>query len=255
MSTKDEILELKLLVGRLRAADRDLRVYGANGHKYRTGPTLSDAKISEFEQRHRIKLPEDYRLWLQLVGSGCGGDAAKVQKNPWFYAGLGPFNGIYPLHDDLMSKNAHLQFPFTESTELTDAQYREWEDELEDTQVPGLLEIASQGCAGTVQLVVNGSNHGSVWSRWDEHFDLINPSFAGWIREWAERVLPRVIRERVTNAVEVGMTKAQAVAICGENFVEHVSYVEAKILRFEGFVTEFGLDENDKIVRIIKHSV
>ena len=173
---ESEILELKRLITQLRREDRNLRVYGADGHEYQIGPTLSEAQLSDFEQQHKITLPQDYRLYLQRVGNGGNGDPAKIQKNPWFHAGAGPFNGIYPLHDELISKNAHLPFPFRSDAELTDEQYEEWDVE-NDVHIPGLIEIASQGCAGTVRLVVNGDGHGEVWSEWEGALNLINSTF------------------------------------------------------------------------------
>ena len=68
---ESEILELKRLIEQLRHEDPgDLRVFGADGHEYRLGPTLSEETLRDFERRHKIALPEDYRLYLKLIGNG-----------------------------------------------------------------------------------------------------------------------------------------------------------------------------------------
>ena len=60
MSSKD-IKELAELLRRLRQKDKNLRVFGTNSHTYKLGQTLAEAELQSFEQKHKIKLPEDYR--------------------------------------------------------------------------------------------------------------------------------------------------------------------------------------------------
>jgi cell shape-determining protein MreC len=57
-TSSDEIEELKELLRRLRQADEKLRVSGAEYHKYRLRPTLTEAELQQFEQTHQVKLPE-----------------------------------------------------------------------------------------------------------------------------------------------------------------------------------------------------
>ena len=63
--TMQEIEELKKLLQRLEAEDKNLRVFGASSHNHKLRPTLSESELQEFEQRHQVKLPEAYRFfWL-----------------------------------------------------------------------------------------------------------------------------------------------------------------------------------------------
>src|SRR6185503_8101468 len=68
-------------LARLRAADPKYKLFGAETHKYRLGPTVSERELTEFESRHGISLPEDYREFLRTAGNG----------------GAGPFYGVFPL--------------------------------------------------------------------------------------------------------------------------------------------------------------
>jgi len=44
---------------RLAAAKAD--TFGAIGHHFVINPSVTEAQVVAFEQRHQIKLPEDYR--------------------------------------------------------------------------------------------------------------------------------------------------------------------------------------------------
>src|SRR4051794_1827337 len=68
-------------IERLRREDQDLRIFGANGHRYRFEPPVPSAQLEAFEKRWSITLPADYREFLLEVGNG----------------GAGPFYGIFRL--------------------------------------------------------------------------------------------------------------------------------------------------------------
>src|SRR5262245_8500573 len=76
-----DVDDLADLLRRLRAADVRRRVFGSDQHGYRLGPASSDVELVAFESAHGVKLPEDYRRFLNTVGNG----------------GAGPFYGLEPL--------------------------------------------------------------------------------------------------------------------------------------------------------------
>jgi len=90
-----EIRDLAALMGRLREADTDFRVFGADNHRYQIGPTLSEQQLQEFEAKHKILLPEDYRLYLKLIGNGSGRSLPPEPNASWMVAGAGPDYGLY----------------------------------------------------------------------------------------------------------------------------------------------------------------
>ncbi len=66
-----QIKDLKHKLNRIAERDHDHWVYGADVHKYESHP-LSDAEMEHFEAALGVRLPEDYRQFLPLVGYGAG---------------------------------------------------------------------------------------------------------------------------------------------------------------------------------------
>jgi hypothetical protein len=61
------------LLADLRRRDRRRRVFGSAAHDYRLNPPLSTCIIDEFEARHGVALPEDYRHFVTEIGNGGAG--------------------------------------------------------------------------------------------------------------------------------------------------------------------------------------
>lgn len=66
--------------------DPERKVFGSQGHDYQLNPPVPEAVINAFENKHRLRLPEDYRYFMTRIGSG----------------GAGPFWGLFPfgMQDD-----------------------------------------------------------------------------------------------------------------------------------------------------------
>ena len=64
-----------------------------------------------------------------------------------------------------------------------------------------------------------------------------------------------MIAERVTDAVKVGMTKQDAIRICGEDWKDETDSIPMRFLNFKGYNTAFELDENDVITRRVEYHV
>jgi hypothetical protein len=157
----------------LREADRDLSVFGANGHRYTLRPRQDEAAVDEFERRHSIRLPDDYRQFLLEVGNG----------------GAGPCYGIHGL-DQLFEASSegshHLSKPFPYRLRwegpqdlldairgIEDGDADDWENtdkrgELIDSywefvSWDGSLSICEYGCNLRFLLIVNGPEFGRIW--------------------------------------------------------------------------------------------
>lgn len=246
-----EILEIKALIGELRALDTDFRVLGSEHHHYEIGPTLSDTEIYEFEAQHNIRLPEDFRLYLRLVGNGSGRPKRPFPfSGAWTVAGAGPFLGLYPLSETTDDVVPRLPFVKKDLESLPEGWFST--PMIEDEAVAGFLNISSKGCATADYLVVNGDDYGTIWSVWS--IDEIQPTgktFSQWIREWAETHIPIARAERVTYSVKVGMTVAEVIAICNADGRHPESFSTGLI--FEGLKTWFELDQEGKhITGIVK---
>lgn len=246
-----EIQELAALLNRLREVDKDFRVFGADSHKYRVGPKLSESEIQVFEKQHNIALPEDYRLYLQLIGNG-NGEPWRERSGAWERGGAGPHYGLYPLAESALGDQINQSFPYMEEAKIPDDPSKP-----DDTEVPGIIEIAHQGCQGASYLVVQGPTYGTVWDGYDYyHFFPTGLTFREWYWKWAEKAIPLVMKEDVTNAVRVGMTVQEVIQICGDNG-KRPDRIHNWILRFHGLHTEFEVDHErgDTIKRIIKASI
>ena len=66
-----EIEEIKHKLDRLKALDRNLLVFGAKQHRYKSCP-LSNNEIVNLEKKLGVRLPKDYRQFLQEIGYGAG---------------------------------------------------------------------------------------------------------------------------------------------------------------------------------------
>ena len=94
--TSSEIASAKALLRRMQVEDPGFRVFGTHQHHYLLGPTLTEAEIAAFEDKHEIRLPDDYRVFLAEAGNGGLGP-----DSPMFMgaSGAGPFYGLLTLND------------------------------------------------------------------------------------------------------------------------------------------------------------
>ena len=212
--TLDKATVLRRLA-ELQRKDRQRRVFGSAAHEYKLNPPLSASVIEEFECRHRIKLPEDYRCFITEIGNG----------------GAGPCYGLFPFgqHDDSLGlrswENGDLlgdvsqPFPHVEAwnlpesfweqepeippglpSEVEDRLWEEW-DKVEQERywnpalMNGAIPICHLGCALRQWLVVNGEQKGFVWN--DDRADCrgILPvldgsgrqiTFSDWYLRWLQ---------------------------------------------------------------------
>ena len=152
-------------LAKIKALDRDFRLFGAERHRYELNEPLTNARLDDFEKRYRILLPPDYRLFLSKMGNG----------------GAGPFYGIVELENSLYTDMEHrredektdpsLPFPHTAPQYMFDAEaagagfdeeefYAQWHDPV---HVRGILRICNFGCGIFIDLVVNGAEYGNMW--------------------------------------------------------------------------------------------
>ena len=128
--------------------------------------------------------------------------------------------------------------------------------------IPGVLNIGTGGCSNETYLIVKGPTYGRIWTSYETSHLNSRPTdftFTEWICDWADRCIPLVIQERVANPVKEGMKLQEVIAICGGQ--GNRSYSRQKWggalyhVHFDGLRTAFELDENDTVVRIIRHSI
>lgn len=173
----DQLGEIKRKLGLLAEADKDLRLFGADKHKYALNPCLDEAQVREIEQKYGFELPEGYRRFIMELGNGGAGP----------YYGIDPLEKSFPTRimardPDLMSK----PFPLTkelfvmreclgsttldeyyERIETDDAYYDKIQRCVGRFNKPrysqGALFICDYGDGITFLLVVKGKERGNIW--------------------------------------------------------------------------------------------
>jgi hypothetical protein len=230
MQETSDIVELGDMLRRLRAADTSFRVFGSKQHRYWLGPTLSESELAAFESANRIRLPDDYRRFLAVVGNG----------------GAGPFYGLEPLG----TLGRDLSQPFHVTT-ATDALTHEDVERLGDRdEYPGILEFCHHGCAIYSYLVVNGASYGTIWDGREEFYPT-GLAFGVWYRHWFERALRTLGNERLVARLKVGMSRADVLAEVGGDWQARpalgrpVRYFEAADIP-----AQLELDERDVVIKV-----
>ncbi|GAA2810932.1 SMI1/KNR4 family protein [Crossiella cryophila] len=164
-------------------ADPGNTALGAARHRHRLGPPLSESGIQDFEHRHGIRLPANYRDFLCQVGHG----------------GAGPHHGLFRLEDPLLPGYVVEQhntrgflatpFPHTEHYNPAVPEPLPPEQDYDDAWVTGSLVIGEFGCGAYHRLIVSGPARGQVW------FDDLgsdggltpNGDFRDWYLTWLAR--------------------------------------------------------------------
>lgn len=186
-----QIARIKSKLPQARAADPQYKVFGANGHRYRMAGPLSASDLLALEERYGIKLPADYRLFMQEVGPGAG-----------------PFYGLYDPRKhavDLVTDSQALQQPShwkpdmsgEEWTALTLPFEPEYMSDVDfeqatDALFAGLLPLGTQGCTYYHALVVSGQYRGRVVNLDEERCQprfAYESNFLDWYERWLDEIL------------------------------------------------------------------
>ena len=228
-STTEQIREL---IRRLAAADASLRVFGADMHRYRLNPCLSEDDLAAFESVNGIALPEDYREFLRRVGNG----------------GAGPFYGLRPLSAD--ERELARPFPFEATANMSEPVERpegEW-----DTRAPGILELCHQGCTYYYWLVVSGPSHGTVWEADDDvSFFPTRLTFLQWYRSWAEKALQALENEPLVARLRAGMTLAEVLdTVKGDWQTRPASGRDTRFVEATDIPAQLEVDPSGVVVKV-----
>lgn len=153
---------------------------------------LKEERVAKFEEKHNIRLPEDYRRFITTVADG----------------GSQPFYGMYSLfEDDNKEINTSRKFMYTvkkplDIFQLSDEEYKEFDNNYEELAHSGFIFLCHEGCGMYSILVVNTDDKDTYGTAW--YYDLandagilplINPSthktmdFLDWLEYYADKTL------------------------------------------------------------------
>ena len=167
--------QFPLRIHDLARNDRNLRLFGAERHKYKLGPCLTDVEVEELEASYGVEFPGGYRMFLTRVGNGGAGPGYGLETlRP-------PSNATQPSNRTLSnSSNAAEPFPLTEpyrsiTDEMLGLQDSNWDNQARyDFEVRrsafsdlafghGVLKMANYDSGIYAVLILDGPFRGEVW--------------------------------------------------------------------------------------------
>lgn len=235
----NEIEDLHQLLQRLKKVDTKLRVFGADEHQYQFPPPLNESILEEFERRHQIKLPSDYRLFLTHTGNG----------------GPGPDYGVASFEDACAWGGCNVSEPFPWTEGFSWHSKEDFEAHREEARIwakyPGVVEVCDSGCSFYSFLVVNGAAYGTVWDVSERHLAPTGLTFGAWYRRWVEKSLQILANEPLVERIQIGMTKIEVIAATGGDWQQRqalgrrITFLENSLIP-----AQLELDEEDKVVKI-----
>lgn len=186
-------------VKKLKSLDKNFSIFGSTSHKYQFNVKLSNNQLFNFENNHKIILPEDFRKFILHIGNGgCGPDYGllKIEK------------GIldvphYPKESEIINLSNPFRFDTLWNLEYQgDEEYQQWEEKYFDSKwCDGMLRICDRGCGTFVNLVITGKERGNVWIDdrandggiypFNYYKGVYKTSFVEWYSNWIEESLQK----------------------------------------------------------------
>lgn len=174
------------IAGKLAAA-RALPVppnaFGVKAHRFELGAPLPEAVVADFEARHGVLLPQEYRLFLTELGDG----------------GAGPGYRLLRLGEscDRVCRPGHLT---RASPYLPGPRYPgDWAERYEDPPgsdqnfLRGTLAIADHGCSLYTRLIVTGPARGRLFNLDVEGhvgpYVVEDADFLAWYERWLDEAV------------------------------------------------------------------
>lgn len=189
------------------------RVFGADAHKFVLKDPLAESAVLEFERKHKVQLPADYRSFITTIGNGGAGpyygifplgymDGAHAAVQPWSEQNgiIGVLSEPFPLSKDWndltgMPPDGLISVDVAEYARLLDQfDKKHWNSSI----VNGAIPICHQGCALRIWLVITGEEAGHLWQDQRSDYGGLAPlllqdgshaTFSNWYYEWLEGAL------------------------------------------------------------------
>ena len=169
---------IKKNLDRIASIDKKNRVFGAYGHQYKSYH-LSNNEIESFEAELGVRLPEDYRQFLQEIGYGAG-PYYGLNSPQVIVCDLND-TAIYGEHHGL--KDPSRPFPFNrEDARECFKIMSEWREAIftADSPTNGCIPLCDEGCGYHTFLVTAGELTDSLWSHNIDSEDEDNPCLKHW---------------------------------------------------------------------------
>ena len=209
METYDkQIQRIKKKLVEAKEADKNLKVFGAEKHKYYLNLPATELEVLEFERKFSVELPECYKTFITQIGNG---------GNSSFNSAAGPYYGIFPMGTNVSEliydntekylKNDCVIYPkmtdeyweslaknINDDNDISDEDYEKERGKI----YAGILPIGSQGCTYLHGIILNGQHRGRVVNL-DMDGQKPKFTFEKNFLDWYERWLDEVISGELIN--------------------------------------------------------
>ncbi len=201
----------------LREADPRLECFGAAAHRYQLRPCVPEAEVLAFEQKHSVRLPDEYRQFLTELGNGGAGSCYGI-----FPLGVYDDQNLEPHLNEGLIGDLTRPFPHADAWNASDDYWERQPDIDEDEEaydtwledytthdlIEGSLPICHEGCGFFFLLVVTGPDRGKMWLDGRASDEGIMPvtdegSSRVTFGEWYDSWLDRCLRERGLSSLQV----------------------------------------------------
>ena len=190
-----------------KVREAGVTVFGSETHGFKLNPVLSEAKIREFETKHQIILPEDYRIFLLVVGRGGAGPAYGLFNlgeidHGWGFSkwkehdhSVGALQTPFPYKAAWNDLSGRPDDALSESDEDEYYRLQEAFERRYYQPVDGAIPICHLGCALRQWLVVSGEEVGNIWNDNTADYEGFAPEqdgrvkrigFYRWYRRWLD---------------------------------------------------------------------
>jgi len=188
--------------------DRNLQIFGAVSHKYKS-EKIPRTELEMFESKYKIKLPSEFKDFLLHIGSGAGPDygiftLSQMKKEYEEWVDCLDENSRLSNQCDLKNNDA-IELIQKKQNAPKEFHYRRLKN------ANGILPIHTEGCTYYCYIILNGEQHGKIWSADSNEFDtlpagmIVEFGFLDWYENWVDQCISKLgtpIRETAENGAE-----------------------------------------------------
>lgn len=208
-------------------------MFGASKHRYRLHAPASLAAVCQFEGRHAIALPSDYRQFLTEISNG----------------GAGPNYGVIPIERAAVGQVPSAPFQLAEFECAPDMS-------MECDPSHGAVWLSDNGCGTFDVMAVRGNRSGSVWTILEDTQCWVCDSFEQWYLGWLQSAIKTIQREPLLKRLRTGMHIDEVRGILGDELapVPAGSRSAPYPVAFIDCNADFLFDSADRLLKIDHHA-
>ncbi len=191
----ERLKEISNKLAHLKRIDRNLQIFGAVSHKYQS-EKISQTELETFEIENKIKLPSEFKDFLVHIGTGAGPDygiytLSQMTKEFEEWAGCLDESSKLSNQCDLKNNDA-LELIQRKQNNPSEFHYRRLRN------ANGILPIQTEGCTYYCCIILNGEQHGKIWSTDSNEFDalpagiVVEFGFLDWYENWVDQCISKL---------------------------------------------------------------